>query len=172
MILANLLAGIQWGLLGTVLFPDGQVYLQLFALMVIICFVAGAVTAYAPVKGAHEALAVPAAIPTAIYLFFIHSGPHWYAGVLALFFCFTIFYYASRLTRNMEEGFIMQIERDNLLSLTELLNEKLQRENRDLAHRVAVRAASIEVARERADRLDALFERSALRRSNAILQAA
>jgi PAS domain S-box-containing protein len=161
-ILANFLAGIQWGILGTVLFPDGQVYLQLFTLMVIICFVAGAVTAYAPVKGAHEALAIPAAIPTAIYLFFVQTGPHWYAGVLALFFCFTIFYYAGKLSRNMEESFRMQIERDDLLALTELLNEKLQRENRDLAHRVAVKGASVEVARERADRLEALFERSAL----------
>ncbi|HEY2628800.1 MAG TPA: PAS domain S-box protein [Usitatibacter sp.] len=161
-IIANFLAGIQWGILGTVLFPDAQVYLQLFTLMVIICFVAGAVTAYAPVRGAHEALAIPAVIPTAFYLFFVQTGPHWYAGVLALFFCFTILYYASKLTHNMEESFRMQIEHDNLLALTELLNEKLQRENRDLAHRVAVRGASVDFARERADRLEALFERSAL----------
>ncbi len=161
-ILANFLAGVQWGILGTVLFPDGQVYLQLFTLMVIICFVAGAVTAYAPVRGAHEALAIPAAIPTAFNLFFVQTGPHWYAGVLAIFFCFTILYYASKLTRNMEEAFQLQIERDDLLALTELLNEKLERENRDLAHRAAVRGASVESARERADRLEALFERSAL----------
>ncbi|HLX24500.1 MAG TPA: PAS domain S-box protein [Usitatibacter sp.] len=161
-ILANFLAGVQWGVLGTVLFPDGQVYLQLFTLMVIICFVAGAVTAYAPVKGAHEALAIPSAIPTAFYLFFVQTGPHWYAGVLAIFFCFTILYYAGKLTRNMEEAFRLQIERDDLLALTELLNEKLERENRDLAHRAAVRGASVESARERADRLEALFERSAL----------
>jgi len=161
-IAVNVLAGIQWGLLGTVLFPAGQPFQQLFALMVIICFVAGAVTAYAPVKGAHEALAVPAAIPTAIYLFFIESGPHWYAGILALFFCFTILYYASKLSKNMEDSFRLQIERDDLLALTELLNDKLERENRDLAHRVAVRGASVEIARERADRLEALFERCAL----------
>jgi len=161
-VIANFLAGVQWGLLGTVLFPEGPAYLQLFLLMVIICFVAGAVTAYAPVRGAHEALAVPAAIPSAIYIFFVQSGPHWYAGVLALFFCFTILYYASKLSRNMEEGFRLQVERDDLLALTELLNEKLERENRDLAHKAAVRGASVESARERADRLEALFERSAL----------
>ena len=161
-IVANCFAGIQWGLLGTVLFPEGPAYLQLFLLMVIICFVAGAVTAYASVRGAHEALTVPAAIPSAIYIFFIQTGPHWYAGVLALFFCFTILYYASKLSRNMEEGFRLQIERDDLLALTERLNEKLERENRDLAHKAAVRGASVESARERADRLEALFERSAL----------
>ena len=161
-IAANFLAGVQWGVLGTLLFPDGAVYLQLFTLMVIICFVAGSVTAYAPVKGAHEALSIPATLPTAIYLFFVQTGTHWYAGVLALFFCFTILYYASKLSRNMEEAFRLQIERDDLLTLTGMLNEKLERENRDLAHRVAVRGASAESARGRADRLEALFERSAL----------
>jgi len=96
-ILSNFLAGVQWGLLGTVLFTDGAVYLQLFTLMVIICFVAGAVTAYAPVKGAHEALSIPSAIPTAISLFFFRAGPHWYAGVMADYFCVTFLYYTGKL---------------------------------------------------------------------------
>jgi PAS domain-containing protein len=161
-IAANLLAGIQWGLLGTLLFPDGAVYLQLFTLMVIICFVAGSVTAYAPLKGAHEALAIPATIPTSIYLFFVHSGVHPYAGAMALFFCFAIVYFARRLNRHMENGFKLQIERDDLLTLTGVLNEKLERENQELAHRVAVRTVNVEDARERADRLEALFERSPL----------
>ena len=162
MIAANFLAGVQWGVLGTLLFPDGSLYLQLFTLMVIICFVAGSVTAYASVKGAHEALSVPATVPTSIYLFFVQSGVHWYAGVMALFFCFAIVHYARKLHRHLEEGFKMQIERDDLLSLTGTLNEKLERENRELVHRVAVRGVSVESARERAERLEALFERSAL----------
>src|SRR5689334_4729689 len=67
---ANFLAGVQWGVLGTLLFPQTPGYLQLFTLMVIICFVAGSVTAYAAVKGAHEALSIPATVPTTIYIFF------------------------------------------------------------------------------------------------------
>lgn len=59
MIAGNFLAGVQWGILGTLLFPREPGYLQLFTLMVIICFVAGSVTAYASVKGAHEALSLP-----------------------------------------------------------------------------------------------------------------
>jgi PAS domain S-box-containing protein len=43
-----------------------------------------------------------------------------------------------------------------------MLNQKLERENRDLAHRVAVRGASVESARERADRLESLFDGSPL----------
>jgi PAS domain S-box-containing protein len=162
MIAANFLAGVQWGALGTLLFPDGAVYLQLFTLMVIICFVAGSISAYAPVRGAHEALSMPAAIPTAIYVFFLHTGVHWFAGVLALFFCFTILFYSRKLSIDVEQRLRLQIERDDLITLTGMLNEKLERENRDLAHRVAVRGASMTSARERAERFEALFERSAL----------
>ena len=162
MIAGNFLAGVQWGVLGTLLFPEGSGYLQLFTLMVIICFVAGSVTAYAAVRGAHEAMSIPATVPTSIYLFFVQSGVHWYAGMMALFFCFAIVHYARKLNRHLEEGFKLQIERDDLLTLTAMLNEKLEQENRELAHRVAVRGVSVESARERADRLEALFERSAL----------
>jgi PAS domain S-box-containing protein len=160
---ANFLAGVQWGILGTLLFPaDGPAYLQLFTLMVIICFVAGSVTAYAAVKGAHEALSVPATVPTTVYIFFMYQGQHLYAGALALFFCFAIVFYARKLHYFLEQNFRIQIERDDLLTLTSMLNQKLERENRDLAHRVAVRGASVETARGRADRLEALFERSPL----------
>ena len=162
MIAANFLAGVQWGVLGTLLFPDGSTYLQLFTLMVIICFIAGSITAYAAVRGAHEAMSIPATVPTSIYLFFVHSGVHWYAGVMALFFCFAIVHYARKLNRHLEAGFKLQIERDDLLTLTGMLNQKLERENRELAHRMAVRGVSAESARERAGRLEALFERSAL----------
>ena len=161
-IAANLLAGIQWGVLGTLLFPAGDVYLQLFTLMVIICFVAGSVPAYAAVRGAHEALSIPAGVPTALYIFFFHTGVHWFAGVLALFFCFTIVFYSRKLSREIEQRLRLQIERDDLITLTGMLNDKLERENRDLAHRVAVRGASMTSARERAERFEALFERSAL----------
>ncbi len=87
---ANFLAGVLWGLLGTVLFPAGPVYAQLYVVMEIICFVAGSGTAYSAVEGAHEALSIPATLPTAAYLFFMRDGMHWYAGVAAVFLCFAI----------------------------------------------------------------------------------
>lgn len=161
-IAANFLAGVQWGLLGTILFPDTNGYRQLFTIMVITCFVGGSLTPYAAVRGAHEALSIPATVPTAINLFFVQDGIHWYAGVAALFFCFAIVYYARKLNRHIEDTFRLQIERDELASLTGLLNEKLQRENRELAHRAAVRGMSVESARERAGRLETLFENSPL----------
>jgi PAS domain S-box-containing protein len=162
LIAGNLLAGIQWGLLGTILFPNGPSYAELFTLMVIICFIAGSVTAYSGLRGAHEALSIPATIPTAVYVFFLREDPHWYAGIAALFFCFATIYYATKLHRHLETTFRLQIERDDLTALTGLLNQKLEQEKLELVHRAAVRGVSAETARDEASRLHALFERSPL----------
>jgi len=161
-IAANFLAGVQWGVLGTLLFPEAHGYRQLFTIMVITCFVGGSVTAYAAVKGAHEALSIPATIPTAVNLFFVQEGIHWFAGVTALFFCFAIVFYARKMTRLTADRFRLEVERDGLIELTALLNERLERENKELAHRAAVRGMSVESARERAGRLETLFEHSPL----------
>jgi hypothetical protein len=158
----NALAGAQWGVLGTVLFPPEPVYAQLFVFMVIICFVAGSTTAYSAVRGAHEALAIPATLPTAVYVFFVHDGVHLYAGIAALFFCFAIFYYAGKLHRHHDTSLRLQIERDDLAALTAVLNRKLEQEKSDLVHHAAVCGASAQTAREEAARLVALFERSPL----------
>ena len=147
---ANLLAGIQWGILGTLLFPQGPAYVQLFTFMVIICLVAGSITAYSAYRGAHEALSVPAALPTAVYIFFVQTGVHWYAGIMALFFCCTIVYFSTRLHRHMERGFRLQVERDDLTSLTAVLNDKLGRENKELAFQLAVKGQVLDRTRERA----------------------
>jgi hypothetical protein len=95
-VLGNFLAGVQWGLLGTWIFPETPGFRQTFAIMVITCFVGGSITAYAPVRWAHPALAIPATLPPAIYIFFIQSGPHVPAGLTALFFSAMVLYYALR----------------------------------------------------------------------------
>lgn len=100
---ANLLAGVQWGLLGTWLFPDEPGYRQSFAIMVITCFVGGSITAYAPVKWAHPALSLPATIPSTAYIFFVESGPHLVAGTMAFFFSGMVLYYALRESEQVAE---------------------------------------------------------------------
>ncbi|MBK8322808.1 MAG: hypothetical protein IPL06_08735 [Betaproteobacteria bacterium] len=100
---ANFLAGVQWGLLGTWLFPEEPGYRQSFALMVITCFVGGSITAYAPVKWAHPALSLPATLPSTAYIFFVESGPHVVAGTMAFFFSGMVLYYALRETEQVAE---------------------------------------------------------------------
>ena len=160
-IAANLLAGIQWAVLGTLLFA-GPVYRELYIVIVITCTIGGSLVAYAPLRWAHEALSLTAGIPLATNLMLTQGGKHFFVGVTAFFFCFAIVYYARKHSRHIEEAFQLQIERDELLAVTAVLNEKLASENRELAHRVAVRGVSIENAREIADRYLALFENSPL----------
>ena len=97
-VLGNFLAGIQWGLLGTWLFPDEPGPLQNFAIMVITCYVGGSITAYAPLRWAHPALSIPAAVPSTVYIFFIDSGPHPVSGFMAFFFVGMVLFYAFRET--------------------------------------------------------------------------
>ena len=97
-VFGNLLAGIQWGLLGTWLFPVEPGHLQNFAIMVITCYVGGSVTAYAPLRWAHPALSVPAAVPPTVHIFFIDSGPHPVSGFMAFFFVGMVLFYALRET--------------------------------------------------------------------------
>jgi hypothetical protein len=144
-IAANLLAGIQWAVLGTLLFA-GPVYRELYIVIVITCTIGGSLVAYAPLRWAHEALSLTAGIPLATNLMLTQDGQHAFVGITAFFFCFAIVYYSRKHSRHIEEAFQLQIERDELLAVTAVLNEKLASENRELAHRVAVRGVSVENA--------------------------
>ena len=102
-VFGNLLAGIQWGLLGTWLFPAEPGHLQNFVIMVITCYVGGSITAYAPLRWAHPALSIPAAVPPTVYIFFIDSGPHPVSGFMAFFFVGMVLFYAFRETEAVAE---------------------------------------------------------------------
>src|SRR5438067_685391 len=71
-------------------------------------------------------------------------------GVMALFFCFTIVYFSGRLNRHMERAFRLQVERDDLVSLTTILNEKLGRENKELTFKLAVKDQALDRTRSTA----------------------
>lgn len=158
----NVLAGIQWGLLGTWLWPGSHGYREIFTIMTIICYVSGSLTAYSAVRYAHQALTLPATIPVAVYLFFVEDGLHLFAGAAALFFSFAIVYYAVKLHRHLEARFRLQIEHEHLLRLSGGVAERLSLDNRELEHRAAMRGVSMESAREQAERLSSLFLRSPL----------
>ncbi len=157
MVVCNLLAGIQWGILGTILFPAMPGYRELFTLMVITCYVGGSVTAYASVKWAHPALALPATIPTSIWLFFVRDGVHAYAGAAALFFSAAIVYYAFKQHRYVTERLRLIIQNRQLLAQISGENEHLQRANQELAHRAEMRQRIARAARDDAHVMSVLF---------------
>lgn len=138
MVGVNFLAGVQWGLLGTVLFASPDVYRELFILMVIICYVAGSIVPFAPVKWAHLALAIPATLPPIIYIFFIHGGPQWLAGTMALFFIFTVMYFSFKQHRAVANRLSLELQNEELVEKLNSYNSDLGEQNDQLKHRTAV----------------------------------
>ncbi|NJR71679.1 MAG: hypothetical protein HC782_00335 [Gammaproteobacteria bacterium] len=84
-IIGNFLAGTLFGLLGTWLYVPDPIYRALFSFIVIMGYVGGSVVPYAPVRFAHAAFAIPACVPTIIYLFFMRDDGNFVAGAIAIF---------------------------------------------------------------------------------------
>ena len=152
-IVANLFAGVLWGILGTVLFPAGPVYAQLFAVMVIICFVAGSVTAYSAVEGAHEALSIPATIPTAAFLFFMRDGMSPIGGAMALFFIFCVLYFSYKQHYIVACRLKTELENEELLARSLQSNSSLSHSNHELQNRTESERRAKREANTRADLL-------------------
>ena len=134
-VVGNFLAGVQWGLLGTVLFSSTDIYRELFTIMVIVGFVGGSVTPFAPVKWAHPALSVPAAVPSVIYIFFIHGGIQWLPGIMALFFIFTVIFFGLRHHHTVTKRLIVELRYKALLASLGESNSQLGHQNDELKYR-------------------------------------
>lgn len=90
----NFLAGLQWCLIGTLLFPAEHNYREFLTVIVLAIYVAGSVVAFSPVRWAHLALAIPASVPPAIYIFFMHAGINWIGGGLAFGFIGAVLFFS------------------------------------------------------------------------------
>jgi PAS domain S-box-containing protein len=130
--------------------------------MVIVSYVGGSITAYASVKWAHPALSVPAAVPPAVYLFFFHDGMHVAAGSAALFLVGATVYFAVKENRMIEQRLKLLIQNHLLIRQVEHMNDRLVSENRNLAHRAAVRLKRARNAQSRANLLGLHFAQSPL----------
>jgi PAS domain S-box-containing protein len=151
LIAGNLLAGIQWGILGTVLFQSGDAYRQLFVIMVVISYVAGGIVPFAAVKWAHCALAIPAAIPTAIFAFFIADGPKWLPGTMALLLLFFVIYYGIDVHNRVLTRLRFELENQALLERLSSYNDELGSQNIELKHHSAVAERAEAAARHHAE---------------------
>lgn len=157
-IVGNLFAGVLWGALGSVLFPDTPSYRELFTVMVIACYVGGSVTTYAAVKWAHAALAVPAIVPAIVHLTLMRDGFHVYSALLASVFLVMAIGIANKLNKQTIERMRLLLERGILVDRLRNAMNQLTQENRDLAHRAAVRLRSARAAQGRASMLAAHFD--------------
>ena len=161
MMAGNFLAGVQWGLLGTWLFPIAPNYAQLFIIMVIPSYVAGSIVTFASVRFVHLALAIPAVIPAVIYIFYVYAGQP-LACAMGLFFFGTVCYFAHRQYGIVAQR--LQIEIDNETNARRLTdsNSAMGQHYDELKHRAEVIKRSQVEARRRARVLAAHVENTLL----------
>lgn len=150
MILGNVLSGMQWGILGSLMFPEQQGAQQLYVVMMVICLVGGSITSYTPVRFAYAAFALPASLPPIAYLNFVYGGAFGYAGVTGIVFVCAALYLANRLHRQTEERIRLQVQNRDLVQKIEAANTKLARDNQDLAYRAELQHRSKLTERSRA----------------------
>ncbi len=163
MIAGNFLAGLQWGLLGTVLYPTEPGYRELYSVMVIIAYVAGSIVAFSAVRWAHEALAIPAALPAAIYIPFFHDGVmHLWSGLMSLFFVFTVLFFARKQNLLERKRLLYEIENESLLEKLNGANSELGLKNEELKFRAEVVSRAQLESRRRAGILASHVERTLL----------
>lgn len=132
MIVGNFFAGIQWCLIGTVLFPEQHNYRELFTVLVLTSYVAGSITAFSPVKWAHLALAIPASVPPAIYIFFMRDGMSWIGGGTALFLIFCVLYFSYKQHHIVAFRLRVELENEELLAHSLKANTTLSHFNNEL----------------------------------------
>ncbi|MCY7389496.1 MAG: PAS domain-containing protein [Burkholderiales bacterium] len=162
MIVGNIFAGIQWGLLGTVLFPAEHNYRELFTVLVLTSYVAGSITAFSPVKWAHLAMAIPASLPSAIYIFWMRDGMNWLGGGMALFFIFCVLFFSYKQHEIVACRLKVELENEELLARSLETSSSLSVSNNELKTRTEIEQRAKLEAKARADQLGAHVSRTLL----------
>lgn len=153
LILGNILVGLQWGILGTFLFNSMDIHRQLFIVLVIVSYVGSAMVPFTALKWAHPALAIPAAVPPTIYIFFMLGGTAWLSGTMALFFIGCMLYMGYPMHKRVVERLRYELENKALLERLSAYNNELDLQNNELKTRTNEVARSGEEARRQADAL-------------------
>jgi PAS domain S-box-containing protein len=161
-IVGNVLAGIQWGLLGTWLFVADPLYRAMFSIIVIMGYVGGAVVPYASVRFAHLALAIPATVPPIIYIFFMRPDGNWIAGTMAIFMFGSIVYMAEKQYHIIRKRILSEMENEQHRAAAEARSATLGVSLKNAEHRAEVVKRSQLEARRRATTLGLHIEATLL----------
>ena len=150
-LIGNFCAGVQWGLLGTWLYTSEPVYRAMLSVMAIIGYVGGSVVLFSALRNAHHVLSIPAAIPAAIYIFFIHKDGHFVVGLLSLLLFGSIIYMAERQHRIVRARILSEMEDEMFRRRAEETNTSLGQNLQRLEHRTeVVKRSQIEAKRRAA----------------------
>ncbi len=147
-IFANFLAGVQWGLLGTWLYEISPTYRGLFTVIVIVSYVSGAAISFSPIRFAHAALAWPAVLPPAIYIFFLREDGNFIAGTMCILMMLAILYLGRIQHRIIKTRLTLEIENEALVRRMGEHNTTLGQDIDKLKHQSeVVKRAQVEARR-------------------------
>ncbi len=153
LVLGNILVGLQWGVLGTFLFNSIDMHRQLFIVLVIVSYVGSAMVPFTSLKWAHPALAIPAAVPPTVYIFFMLGGTAWLSGTMALFFIGCMLYMGYPMHKRVLERLRYELENQALLERLSAYNSELGNQNDELKTQSDAVIRSGQEARRQADAL-------------------
>jgi PAS domain S-box-containing protein len=160
--IGNFFAGLQWGALGLFFFNTPDLFRQMFILMVIVSYVAGAIVPFAALRWTHLCLTLPASIPTIVYAFFLYRGPQWLPGTMALFFMWAVAYFGFKQHQSIVARLRLQLQNEALLAKLSANNMQLGDENIQLREHTQVVARAGEQARRQAEVLASHLEQTLL----------
>jgi diguanylate cyclase (GGDEF)-like protein len=106
--------GCAWGVLSLFMFPENSVLHQAYLTFVLAAVCAGAVTAYAPLRGAFPAFAVPVLMPYAYSIWSTGSPEATLMAALVTAFMYLLLRTASQSRRNVEDVLALQVQNADL----------------------------------------------------------
>ena len=142
-------SGTIWGL--TAILPPADSLLHIGFTVLWACGLsAGAVAALSVVKGAFFMFAVPATVPSALYLLMQADGVIATIGGAQLLFMTFISLSAVRMHRTLVKGLLLQVQNVGLVAHLNKEKARVDRLNEQLEARVAERTLELEQARDTA----------------------
>ncbi|MBI4192304.1 MAG: EAL domain-containing protein [Betaproteobacteria bacterium] len=154
--------GCMWGLLGSVLFPPGEILYQFLIVFLVGGMVASALVVLTPVKPAFLAFMLPALLPLTVAVFIQGGHLHVLMGVLLLVFAAVMLGIFPIMHETHVSSLRMRFENSELVARLAEANRQAVDANRQLTEQLERQKKIEEALRQSTARLEALIEASPL----------
>jgi len=154
--------GCLWGVLGTVLQPQGQIEYQFLIVFLIVAMGASAMVVLTPVKPAFIGFTLPALVPVALAALVHGGGIHFYLGVMLLVYLAVLLGTYPIMHEAHLASLRMRYENTELVARLSEANRKAAIANRGMADQLRQREQADEALRRSNQQLEALIVASPL----------
>jgi diguanylate cyclase (GGDEF)-like protein/PAS domain S-box-containing protein len=145
------IAGLLWGLAGSVLYPVSSLPHQFLVIFLIGGMIMVAMVVLAPVRHAFHAFVLPALALVCVTVFLQGTALHLFMGAMIVVYMLLVLITAPIITRMMGDALQVKFENTALV-------ERLSEANRELSARVGAQQRAEEVLRQSEQRYRQLFE--------------